>query len=88
MKRSAGEATEQVGISGGGGTLRYYRANSVCLFCPRLFPIGVIEGWGDWDQDSGMRVNLSTRPSRSSPSAAGALPLLLTIRPSCGIPGD
>ena len=35
-----------------------------------------------------MRVNLSTRPSRSSPSSAGALPLLLTIRPSCGIPGD
>jgi hypothetical protein len=35
-----------------------------------------------------MRVNLSTRPSRSSPSTAGALPLLLTIRPSCGIPGD
>jgi hypothetical protein len=35
-----------------------------------------------------MRVNLSTRPSRPSPSTAGTNPLLLTIRPACGLPGD
>ena len=35
-----------------------------------------------------MRVNLSTRPSDQSTSRAGAIPLTLTIRPSCGIPGD
>jgi hypothetical protein len=35
-----------------------------------------------------MRVNLSTRPSNSSASRAGRIPLTLTIRPSCGLPGD
>jgi hypothetical protein len=35
-----------------------------------------------------MRVNLSTRPSHPSPSLAGTIPLTLTIRPSCGLPGD
>lgn len=35
-----------------------------------------------------MRVNLSTQPSGSSASGAGTLPLTLTIRPACGIPGD
>lgn len=35
-----------------------------------------------------MRVNLTTRPSRPSPSGPGTIPLTLTIRPSCGIPGD
>ena len=35
-----------------------------------------------------MRVNLSTRPSRPSTSMAGTIPLLLTIRPACGVPGD
>jgi len=53
-----------------------------------VFPIGVIEDWSDWGQDSGMRVNLSTRPSRPSTTAAGTVPLLLTIRPACGLPGD
>jgi hypothetical protein len=60
----------------------------VSPFGPRLFPIGVIEGWTDWGQDSGMRVNLITRPSRPTTSVAGTIPLLLTIRPACGIPGD
>lgn len=35
-----------------------------------------------------MRVNLSTRPSDSSPTGRGAIPLTLTIRPACGLPGD
>lgn len=35
-----------------------------------------------------MRVNLSTRPSRSSASWAGTVPLTLTIRPARGLPGD
>ena len=35
-----------------------------------------------------MRVNLTTRPSRASRFGAGAIPLTLTIRPACGIPGD
>ncbi|MGD0367745.1 MAG: hypothetical protein ABSA94_09815 [Acidobacteriaceae bacterium] len=35
-----------------------------------------------------MRVNLSTRPSSLSISRAGAIPLTLTIRPACGLPGD
>jgi hypothetical protein len=35
-----------------------------------------------------MRVNLTTRPSRPSPLRGGTIPLTLTIRPACGIPGD
>lgn len=35
-----------------------------------------------------MRVNLSTRPSRPAPPWAGTVPLTLTIRPACGLPGD
>jgi hypothetical protein len=35
-----------------------------------------------------MRMNLSTRPSGPSASWAGTVPLTLTIRPACGIPGD
>ncbi|HLJ76564.1 MAG TPA: hypothetical protein VKT75_04085 [Acidobacteriaceae bacterium] len=35
-----------------------------------------------------MRVNLSTRPSRLSADHTGTTPVLLTIRPACGIPGD
>ena len=35
-----------------------------------------------------MRVNLSTRPSSLSASRAGAIPLTLTIKPACGLPGD
>jgi hypothetical protein len=35
-----------------------------------------------------MRVNLSTRPSRPATAMGGPIPLTLTIRPSCGIPGD
>jgi hypothetical protein len=35
-----------------------------------------------------MRVNLITQPSGRSESGGGAIPLSLTIRPSCGLPGD
>lgn len=35
-----------------------------------------------------MRVNLITRPSDSSEAGAGTIPLSLTIRPACGLPGD
>jgi hypothetical protein len=35
-----------------------------------------------------MRVNLITRPSGHSESGTGTIPLSLTIRPSCGLPGD
>ena len=34
-----------------------------------------------------MRVNLITRPSGHSEST-GTIPLSLTIRPACGLPGD
>lgn len=35
-----------------------------------------------------MRVNLSTRPDDHSASQTGKMPLTLTIRPACGLPGD
>jgi hypothetical protein len=35
-----------------------------------------------------MRVNLITQPSDRSAFAAGPIPLSLTIRPACGLPGD
>jgi hypothetical protein len=35
-----------------------------------------------------MRVNLITRPSDRSESSIGTIPLSLTIRPACGLPGD
>jgi hypothetical protein len=35
-----------------------------------------------------MRVNLSTRTSDRSESHSGTIPLSLTIRPACGLPGD
>ncbi|MGB6721631.1 MAG: hypothetical protein WBE72_12605 [Terracidiphilus sp.] len=35
-----------------------------------------------------MRVNLTTRPSDRLESNIGTIPLSLTIRPSCGLPGD
>ncbi len=35
-----------------------------------------------------MRVNLITRRSDRSESNKGAIPLSLTIRPACGLPGD
>ena len=35
-----------------------------------------------------MRVNLITRPSDRSESSTGTIPLSLTIRPTCGLPGD
>jgi hypothetical protein len=35
-----------------------------------------------------MRVNLITKSSRQPRSAPGTVPLSLTIRPACGLPGD
>jgi len=35
-----------------------------------------------------MRVNLITRRSDHFESGAGTIPLSLTIRPACGLPGD
>jgi hypothetical protein len=35
-----------------------------------------------------MRVNLITQCSGFSDSGAGSIPLSLTIRPACGLPGD
>lgn len=35
-----------------------------------------------------MRVNLITRPSSGSGSGTGTIPISLTIRPACGLPGD
>ncbi len=35
-----------------------------------------------------MRVNLITQPFGSSKSRNGKIPLSLTIRPACGLPGD
>lgn len=35
-----------------------------------------------------MRVNLITLPSNRSESDARTIPLSLTIRPACGLPGD
>lgn len=35
-----------------------------------------------------MRVNLITRPSDHPQSGPGTIPLSLTIRPACGLPGD
>jgi hypothetical protein len=35
-----------------------------------------------------MRVNLITQPSDRSKSSARRVPLSLTVRPACGLPGD
>jgi hypothetical protein len=35
-----------------------------------------------------MRVNLITQPSNRPEPGAGTIPLSLTIRPACGLPGD
>jgi hypothetical protein len=35
-----------------------------------------------------MRVNLITQPSNRADFGAGTIPLSLTIRPACGLPGD
>lgn len=35
-----------------------------------------------------MRVNLITQPSDGSEAGTGTIPLSLTIRPACGLPGD
>jgi hypothetical protein len=35
-----------------------------------------------------MRVNLITQPSDHFESGTGTIPLSLTIRPACGLPGD
>jgi hypothetical protein len=35
-----------------------------------------------------MRVNLITQPFNRSKSSTGTIPLSLTIRPACGLPGE
>jgi hypothetical protein len=35
-----------------------------------------------------MRVNLITRPAEQFQTGPGTIPLSLTIRPACGLPGD
>jgi hypothetical protein len=35
-----------------------------------------------------MRVNLIAQPSNQTKSGIGPVPLSLTIRPACGLPGD
>ena len=35
-----------------------------------------------------MRVNLITRPAENQEAGPGTIPLSLTIRPACGLPGD
>jgi hypothetical protein len=35
-----------------------------------------------------MRINIITQPSDRCKSLAGTIPLSLTIRPACGLPGD
>jgi hypothetical protein len=35
-----------------------------------------------------MRVNLITQPSNRPEAGGGTVPLSLTIRPACGLPGD
>jgi hypothetical protein len=35
-----------------------------------------------------MRVNLTTQLPNRSESVAGTIPISLTIRPACGLPGD
>ncbi len=35
-----------------------------------------------------MRVNLITQPLGASKPGAGSIPLSLTIKPACGLPGD
>jgi hypothetical protein len=37
---------------------------------------------------SGMRVNLISRPTYCPEAGAGTIPLSLTIKPACGLPGD
>lgn len=53
-----------------------------------LSPNSVIEGSAVRRQDAVMRVNLTTRRSDSCDSSVGAIPISLTIRPACGLPGD
>ena len=60
----------------------------VSPFGSHPFPVRVIEIGAKWRHDARMRVNLSTRSSSRLTSRAGTIPLTLTIRPACGIPGD
>ena len=48
----------------------------------------VIAIGADRRQDSRMRVNLITQTSVRGQSNTGTIPLSLTIRPACGLPGD
>jgi hypothetical protein len=55
---------------------------------PIRFPVRAILNGTHTNQDSHMRVNLSTRPMPDSPAHTGTVSLMLTICPACGIPGD
>jgi hypothetical protein len=41
-----------------------------------------------WVHAARMRVNLTTHRSDQGESGIGAIPISLTIRPACGLPGD
>ena len=47
-----------------------------------------IDGPGCWWDDLRMRFNLITQPSAVTAANLRAIPLSLTLRPSCGVPGE
>src|SRR5689334_11449528 len=57
-------------------------------FVRLLSLLRVIESCAQERQDSDMRVNLITQPSNRSEAVTGTIPLSLTIKPACGLPGD
>lgn len=50
--------------------------------------LGVLNLSEAWCEHAGMRVNLFTQSCAESTSAIWPVPVSLTIRPSCGLPGD
>jgi hypothetical protein len=57
-------------------------------FGPARSPTRAIERYASNRQTSNMRVNLITLPFDRSQATLGNIPLMLTISPACGIPGD
>jgi hypothetical protein len=51
-------------------------------------PVSGIERDLDRSDDGRMRVNLSVRRSGRSSTGTGTIPLTLSIRPACGLPGE
>lgn len=68
----------------------FIRLSGGCLsrFVCFSSPIGTIESSAGKCQDAAMRVNLITRPADRLEQGVGTIPLSLTIRPACGLPGD